>query len=404
MADDDNEHTYSWTRLKVSGAGSIAAVALLFYLVVAQQLAVAIVPVVGIGGVYLQADEFRGDKGLIYPEEVETAECEQRPVIVIDFQDAKIQGMSAYKDIKLPHLTDRWMTVQLTQPSTASVRGTDAKIYASEFSADFLRAWNSRVSEGGGWTNYGPGSDEFLLEADPNDNTFPDLKALNMEAWVHKITVGNLRMFGGSGDVRTVSINITFPTTSELRSDRSTALMHNNFNREGYFDCLPRPPGDGTYLNEEFAGCDLLYDFDSNSKNLLVNDNKVDQSDDETWECSAQLNGTDSVLEQDPGKAIDLSGASEVPFTYWVHEGGDDYSEGPDSGEFIYVEYINENGRWKTLDIFEGQNENNNVGRLYDTGTVLPQDAYHTDFRVRFRTEGGGSTFDHWHVDDIEVG
>jgi hypothetical protein len=85
----------------------------------------------------------------------------------------------------------------------------------------------------------------------------------------------------------------------------------------------------------------------------------------------------------------------------WVRRGDDSFSENPEAGEDLFIEYLNSSGTWITLAQYAG---NGTPGEILEPVFSLPADALHAALRIRFRTVGGsGSDFDYWHVDDPTV-
>ncbi|MEM1175586.1 MAG: DUF6701 domain-containing protein [Pseudomonadota bacterium] len=96
---------------------------------------------------------------------------------------------------------------------------------------------------------------------------------------------------------------------------------------------------------------------------------------------------------------VSLAGASGVELSAWVRRGSDSFSENPDNGEDLVIEYLDDGGNWIALESFTGSGTQ---GEIFDRSYVLPAAALHTGFQVRIRqTNGSGSDFDYWHVDDI---
>ncbi len=100
-------------------------------------------------------------------------------------------------------------------------------------------------------------------------------------------------------------------------------------------------------------------------------------------------------------KAIDTSTLSEVTVGYWVRRGKDSFSEDPDWGEGLKVEYKNSSGSWVQLDHFDGGPP---YGEIFTRTHTLGAAACHAGFQLRFRQLGGsGWGWDYWHVDDVSV-
>ncbi|MBI5889668.1 MAG: DUF11 domain-containing protein [Nitrosomonadales bacterium] len=87
--------------------------------------------------------------------------------------------------------------------------------------------------------------------------------------------------------------------------------------------------------------------------------------------------------------------------TYWIKSGTTAVRD-PDANEDLLVEYRNSAGTWTTLATYLGADV---AGTIYNGSHVIPADAQHTGFRLRFRMLNG-SAFDndYWHVDDVCVG
>jgi hypothetical protein len=88
-------------------------------------------------------------------------------------------------------------------------------------------------------------------------------------------------------------------------------------------------------------------------------------------------------------------------FTVWVRRGSDAFSEDPDTGEDLYIQYLNNVGTWVTLEIFPGAGT---PGEIFNRSYTLPPDALHAALQLRIvLINGNGSDFDYWHVDDVVV-
>lgn len=87
--------------------------------------------------------------------------------------------------------------------------------------------------------------------------------------------------------------------------------------------------------------------------------------------------------------------------SYWVRRGDNSFSEAPDSGEDLFVEYLNNSGVWTTLASYPGSGT---PGEIFTPVFNLPSDALYSNLRLRFRFLGGDETSgDYWHIDDIIV-
>lgn len=96
---------------------------------------------------------------------------------------------------------------------------------------------------------------------------------------------------------------------------------------------------------------------------------------------------------------IDTSDPTFTDLTYWVRRGRDTFSEDPDNGNDLVVEYLNDVGSWVAIETFTG---NGGPGLEYSRTVSLPTAGRHAGFQLRFRQTGGkGAATDFWHVDDV---
>ena len=86
--------------------------------------------------------------------------------------------------------------------------------------------------------------------------------------------------------------------------------------------------------------------------------------------------------------------------TYWLKSGTG--TRDPDIGDDIVVEYFNSAGNWVNLATYAGSAA---AGTVYNGSHVIPADAKHAGFRLRFRQlAGSGYDLSYWHLDDVCVG
>lgn len=91
--------------------------------------------------------------------------------------------------------------------------------------------------------------------------------------------------------------------------------------------------------------------------------------------------------------------AAEV--SAWVRRGSDAFSEFPDPGENLALEYRRPDGSWGTLRTFNG---GGTPGQIFVESFFLPPDGLHGSFALRVRQTGGsGNSFDFYHIDDVLV-
>lgn len=100
-------------------------------------------------------------------------------------------------------------------------------------------------------------------------------------------------------------------------------------------------------------------------------------------------------------QSYDLSTVGSGSLSFWWRRGADSFSEDPDSGEDLLLQYLNDNGSWRTLITLSGSGT---PGESDVATLTLPADALHDNFRFRFYYLGGSSTWwatDYWHIDDV---
>ena len=119
--------------------------------------------------------------------------------------------------------------------------------------------------------------------------------------------------------------------------------------------------------------------------------------------CSAFTRGGVVTI---TGPVTDLSSTIGATLTTWLRRGADAFSENPDNGEDLAVEYLDSSSNWVTLESFAGADTN---GAIINISSDLPAAAFHAGFQLRFRQTGGsggppsngGIGFDYWHIDDV---
>ena len=85
--------------------------------------------------------------------------------------------------------------------------------------------------------------------------------------------------------------------------------------------------------------------------------------------------------------------------TVWIRRGSDAFSENPDAGEDLVIEYRDDVGSWIALETFTGSG---GQGQIFSRTYTLPAAARHAGFQLRVRMLGGsGNTWDFWHIDDV---
>jgi hypothetical protein len=85
----------------------------------------------------------------------------------------------------------------------------------------------------------------------------------------------------------------------------------------------------------------------------------------------------------------------------WIRRGDDSFSENPDAGEDLVIQYLDSFNNWTFLETFPG---NGTPGEIITRTYSLPGAALHNNFAIRLIVTGGsGNDFDYWHVDDVVV-
>ena len=96
---------------------------------------------------------------------------------------------------------------------------------------------------------------------------------------------------------------------------------------------------------------------------------------------------------------VDTGHATFESVSVWVRRGSDAFSEFPDGGENLVIEYRNDVGAWVALETFTG---GTSPGQIFNRTYPMPASAQHAAFRIRLRMTGGsGAPWDFWHVDDV---
>ncbi len=92
----------------------------------------------------------------------------------------------------------------------------------------------------------------------------------------------------------------------------------------------------------------------------------------------------------------------------WIRRGSDRFSETTDSGDDLWIEYLDANGSWQFLRSYFG---NATAGEILSLDETLTGNALHAGFRLRVQLTSGsggppdnrGIGWDYWHLDDIRL-
>ena len=85
----------------------------------------------------------------------------------------------------------------------------------------------------------------------------------------------------------------------------------------------------------------------------------------------------------------------------WIRRGSDVFSEDPDNGEDLIIEYYTNLGSWVQIASYPG---GVTPGEVFNLNEQLPSAALHANFRLRVRQTGGSNAdYDYWHIDDVVI-
>jgi len=96
---------------------------------------------------------------------------------------------------------------------------------------------------------------------------------------------------------------------------------------------------------------------------------------------------------------IDTTDPAFSTLSLWIQRGSDTFSEDPDGGEDLVVEYLSDSAAWVLLETFAGADS---PGQIFNRSYAMPTAARHANFQIRIRQTGGSGTgWDFWHIDDV---
>lgn len=103
--------------------------------------------------------------------------------------------------------------------------------------------------------------------------------------------------------------------------------------------------------------------------------------------------------------AFDMSDRESLTLNYDMKQGGSGDCETPESGEDVYVEYLDADGNWQELTVHAGGGTDPSSGTWGEYSLDVPADGLHDGFRLRYRYPSAtGSDYDYWAVDDVRLG
>ncbi len=136
---------------------------------------------------------------------------------------------------------------------------------------------------------------------------------------------------------------------------------------------------------------------------------------------SSALSGINTMASSSPTRSLYVRGTTvattsiaidtRVPalrVRAWIRRGSDAFSEQPDSGEDLWLEYLDAAGSWVRLASWPGAGT---AGAVLSLDQTIGGAALHAGFRLRVRLlrgsggppDNGGIGWDYWHVDDVSV-
>lgn len=224
---------------------STVAFAALIYLILSATIAMSLVPALGAGGLYAQANFIEGQTGTVYPEyqggqdlvsfeeygvdittTVPSCGDDGIPMLVVDLDgEARAGGFEFRKDVKLPFAPERWMVIELTEPAV-TISGDNLKIFTTQMTGSFLEVKNARVIEGGNPDmvgerteqsdeQWGPNSNQFIIKGGvETQENVPGLRGQDIEAWIHGATGERVTIETPPNTF--VNVDISYETTSQV--------------------------------------------------------------------------------------------------------------------------------------------------------------------------------------------
>lgn len=151
-------------RILAAGFGaSLGVVALVALLVVSSGTAYA-VPMAGVGGFTVEADEIRGEGMFIYPDSEETSEQDAAPVATTELQNSEIEGLTLTKKMNADPMPGLSGTIVVQISSTETVETGEQMLKYSQLRADESEFSGQVINE----YNEDDPSDQFGIGA-PSD-------------------------------------------------------------------------------------------------------------------------------------------------------------------------------------------------------------------------------------------
>lgn len=190
-------------------------------------------------------------------------------------------------------------------------------------------------------------------------------------------------MCSGIGGCNGIGYFFGTPATGQIINFRNS--------RSCLFD-LPQPldpPFFESFPSNQLNTNNWIYNFGG-----IINGNSINPP---SGSLAMNLDGSSNEYSKDEIRSnfIDLQGESDMVLSYYTEQ------IGVEAGESLIVEYKTaNNGPW--VEINEIISDGVNQTEFEFHSHVLPGNAYHNEFRIRFRTQVSSST-DDWYIDDISI-
>lgn len=134
----------------------------------------------------------------------------------------------------------------------------------------------------------------------------------------------------------------------------------------------------------------------SNTGPALLN---TDAANEPSAPFAVNFDGADLSGDIISSQAINLSRKRDVVLQFAYERGGN--GNRPEAGDDFFVEYYNVDGEWLPLLVLPGAGVT--MLNFATESALLPRDAYHSSFRVRFGNIATQGPFDDWYLDDVRV-
>ncbi|MDZ7292746.1 MAG: S8 family serine peptidase [candidate division KSB1 bacterium] len=114
---------------------------------------------------------------------------------------------------------------------------------------------------------------------------------------------------------------------------------------------------------------------------------------------SLNLDGDTRGADEVQTQALNLGGMNGVTLEYYYQRTGS--GDSPESGDDLWVDYLNSAGEWKNLKQYSGADAD--MTTFTKETIILPADAHHTFFQLRFRNKAAPGPNDDWFIDDVSL-